>query len=267
MTTISILMPCYNCEKTLERAVKSVLSQADCYELIMVNDASTDGTWALMQQIATTDSRIQIHSLSSNSGAGTARNIAAQYSTGDILGFLDADDEHLAPIYSLAKSFFIGLPAMSVLRFGVKFQDFPVDVMTEAHQEKILTLCNTFIPNMFIRKECFDLLGGFPNHPVLRKFGGEDGVLSYLSQQAFMVGTNYENQLLVHYWHQGVHAEKFLRTDPASDENNASEVVQVSKIIIDVKLQKLNVLIDNINQVQKGFMPVFVVNNNQEMVH
>jgi glycosyltransferase involved in cell wall biosynthesis len=250
-------MPCYNCETTLERAVNSVVTQDGWHELIMINDASIDNTFKLMQKLSKLDSRIQIHNLENNSGAALARNIASNYATGNILGFLDADDEHAPNTYKLAQEFLQGLPQIAALRFGTKFAGFPSDLLTPEYQNKIQTLLNTFIPNMFIRKVVFDMLGGFPNHEVLRKQGGEDGVLSYLLQKLFLVGTNYENECLIHHWHQGVHAEKFLRTNIEQD-NKHLEVVEVSHMLINQKLEELNIVINQVQNRQNiGFITVY----------
>ncbi len=260
MINISIIMPCYNCESTLERAVNSVISQNGWHELIMINDASTDDSFKLMRKLAKLDRRIQAHTLNYNSGAALARNIAAKHASGNILGFLDADDEHTPNTYNLAQEFLGGLPQISALRFGTKFEGFPADILTTEYQNKIHTLLNTFIPNLFIHKVVFDMLGGFPNHPVLKKQGGEDGVLSYLLQQLFLVGTNYENECLIHHWHKGVHAEKFLRLDLNQDTANV-EVVKVSHQLINQKIEELNIIINQIRNSQNGqnagFIPVF----------
>lgn len=91
---VSIIMPVYNCEKYLAYAIDSVLSQTySNWELIIVDDNSTDNSYQIEQRYAKKDSRI--HSLknpSSLHGPGVARNIALGHVTGDYLFFMDADD-------------------------------------------------------------------------------------------------------------------------------------------------------------------------------
>ncbi|MFM2344474.1 MAG: hypothetical protein RLZZ210_1085 [Pseudomonadota bacterium] len=257
MNNLSIIMPCYNCEETLERAVNSVLNQQGCHELVMINDASTDDTFKLMRKLAKLDNRIQVHTLSKNVGAGLARNIAVKYSTSSIIGFLDADDEHTPNTYLSALEFLKELPQIAAVRFGTKFSGFPPELLAPENQSKVNTLLNTFIPNLFIRRVVFDMLGGFPNHAVLRKQGGEDGVLSYLLQKLFLVGINYETEGLIHHWHEGVHAEKFLRVDIDQD-NSQVEVVKVSYELINQKLEELNIIINQIhNHQNNGFIHVY----------
>lgn len=91
---ISIIMPTYNREKTIERAIKSVLNQTySNFELIIVDDCSQDNTEKIVQRIK--DSRIKYIKLSENKGACYARNYGINISKGNILSFQDSDDEWL----------------------------------------------------------------------------------------------------------------------------------------------------------------------------
>lgn len=94
----SIIMPAYNVSETVERAIKSVLCQSfEDFELIVVNDASTDSTLGLVNAIKTTseDPRIRVIDLPSNIGLSGVRNAGLDAATGDFVTFLDADDEYL----------------------------------------------------------------------------------------------------------------------------------------------------------------------------
>ena len=88
---ISIIMSCYNAEKTVARAIQSVLNQTyQDFELIIVNDCSTDNSEQVIRQF--TDSRIKLINHSENKGAGLARRTAINNMSGDYMTFLDADD-------------------------------------------------------------------------------------------------------------------------------------------------------------------------------
>lgn len=90
---ISIIMPMFNAEKTIEKAVQSVQQQSfKFWELIIVDDNSTDNSLKLVSCLAQKDSRIKILRLSENKGAAVARNYALEYTTGRYIAFLDADD-------------------------------------------------------------------------------------------------------------------------------------------------------------------------------
>lgn len=90
--SISIVMPCYNAAAHLHQSVGSVLAQtlAD-WELIIVDDGSTDDSWQILQQLAAKDSRIRVFH-QANAGAAAARNRALQEASGAYTAFLDADD-------------------------------------------------------------------------------------------------------------------------------------------------------------------------------
>lgn len=91
-------MPSYNVAPTVERAIHSVLAQSvGDFELLVVNDASTDNTLALVTALAETtgDPRIRIIDLPTNIGLSGARNAGLDAATGAFVTFLDADDEYL----------------------------------------------------------------------------------------------------------------------------------------------------------------------------
>jgi glycosyltransferase involved in cell wall biosynthesis len=86
-------MPVYNGEIYLKRAIDSLLSQSfSDWELIVVDDGSTDGTPQILQQY--TDTRIRIFH-QKNGGEANARNTGLANITGEYMAFLDADDEYL----------------------------------------------------------------------------------------------------------------------------------------------------------------------------
>ncbi len=88
----SIIVPVYQAEYTLERCVQSVLTQEfGNYELILVDDGSTDGSGAICDAFARADTRIMVlHQ--ENSGVSAARNAGIRAARGEYLLFLDSDD-------------------------------------------------------------------------------------------------------------------------------------------------------------------------------
>lgn len=89
---ISVLIPIYNAEDTLEQCVSSVLAQTYSHiEVVLVNDGSTDQSAALCDALAKTDSRIIVlHQ--KNRGSAAARNTALEYASGEYIAWVDADD-------------------------------------------------------------------------------------------------------------------------------------------------------------------------------
>lgn len=90
---ISILMSAYNSAKTIEGSIKSVLAQTHSeFELIVVDDASEDGTDQIILELAAKDNRIIPVLQNVNSGPYVSRNIALSHATGEFITTHDADD-------------------------------------------------------------------------------------------------------------------------------------------------------------------------------
>lgn len=88
----SIIVPVYNAEKYLDRLVDSVLKQTySDYELILVDDGSTDQSYALMQKYQAENIKIKAYT-KMNTGPGMTRKYGYEKSTGELLFFVDSDD-------------------------------------------------------------------------------------------------------------------------------------------------------------------------------
>ncbi len=92
MIKYSFIIPVYNTKKYLERCVQSILQQSyQHYEILLINDGSTDGSGELCDNLSNTDQRIKVFH-QTNSGVSTARNNGIFHATGDFLIFVDSDD-------------------------------------------------------------------------------------------------------------------------------------------------------------------------------
>ena len=90
MPKVSIIIPAYNAESTIKCTIRSVHKQTyRDYELIIIDDGSTDRTVEIVREIA--DDRLKLFSYK-NAGLPTARNRGIQQATGEYIAFLDADD-------------------------------------------------------------------------------------------------------------------------------------------------------------------------------
>ena len=90
---VSVITPAYNAEKFIEQCILSVKQQTySNWELVVVDDASTDNTAALIKQMAAADQRIQFIKHQYTQGAGSARSTALKQAKGQFIAFLDADD-------------------------------------------------------------------------------------------------------------------------------------------------------------------------------
>lgn len=107
MPKVSVVMPAYNTSPYLRKCLDSVLAQTlDDFELIVVDDGSTDSTVRIVQEYAARDSRIQLVQ-QQNQGAGVARNTGMAHATGQYLIFWDSDDwfdpDALEKLYTRAR--------------------------------------------------------------------------------------------------------------------------------------------------------------------
>lgn len=97
MKKISLIIPCYNCEKTIKRCLDSVFSQDyKNLEVLVINDGSTDNTLELLSSYAQAHENLKIFDRP-NKGVSSARNLGLREATGDYIEFLDSDDNFLYP--------------------------------------------------------------------------------------------------------------------------------------------------------------------------
>lgn len=90
---ISVIVPVYNSEKYLHRCIDSILSQTHTdFELLLINDGSTDSSGIICDEYAAKDSRIRVFH-KSNGGVSSARNLGLDHAKGKYISFVDSDDE------------------------------------------------------------------------------------------------------------------------------------------------------------------------------
>jgi teichuronic acid biosynthesis glycosyltransferase TuaG len=90
---VSVITPSYNSSKYVSETIESVIEQSyQNWEMIIVDDCSTDDSRKIIQQYCDKDSRITLVSLNENSGAAIARNTALKLAKGQYIAFLDSDD-------------------------------------------------------------------------------------------------------------------------------------------------------------------------------
>ncbi len=118
---ISVVIPLYNKEKSIASTLRTVLNQTfSDYEIVIVNDGSTDGSVEEIEKVQ--DDRIRlVHQ--PNAGVSAARNRGIEEAKGDLIAFLDADDEwkpeYLATQYHLFQKY----PECSVFACNYEFRD------------------------------------------------------------------------------------------------------------------------------------------------
>lgn len=97
---ISVIIPCFNAEQTIEKCLLSVLNQTyRDLEVIVVDDKSTDNTPSILKKITKHDKRVKVYENETNLGQGFSRNYGISNSSGQIVTFIDADDYIYNPTY------------------------------------------------------------------------------------------------------------------------------------------------------------------------
>lgn len=93
MDKVSVIVPVYNVEQYLSRSLDSIISQTyDNLEIICINDGSTDGSQAILNQYKELDDRIIIYNNPTHSTAAETRNFGIDIATGKYIMFVDSDD-------------------------------------------------------------------------------------------------------------------------------------------------------------------------------
>ena len=92
MPLFSIIIPVYNVLEYLPRCVSSICNQSFTnWEMLLIDDGSTDGSEDLCDQFAASDPRIRVFH-KPNGGVSSARNFGLRYASGDYILFVDSDD-------------------------------------------------------------------------------------------------------------------------------------------------------------------------------
>ena len=90
---VSVIIPMYNAEKYIKRAIHSVLRQTyHNYEILVIDDCSKDQSARIVKELAQKDSRVKYYRQDKNSGAAKARNRGITEARGRYIAFLDSDD-------------------------------------------------------------------------------------------------------------------------------------------------------------------------------
>jgi len=188
MKKVTVILPTYNCAKYIGAAVESVLNQTyKNYELIIVNDGSTDETdQALAQYLGSNNSTI-CYIKQENKGHAGARNAGMTVATGDFIAFIDSDDKWLPEkldeqIRAFDEDPEVGLVHCNLYGFGEnqevkvrgaqltqeQIEDYSGYIFDNLYFRKIIITTTT----VMIRKECIDAVGVFDEN--LTRYGSED---------------------------------------------------------------------------------------------
>ncbi len=170
MPLFSVVMPCFNAAAHIEETIASVLAQSfPDFELIVVDDGSTDATSMILDTWAERDRRIRVIR-SENVGPSRARNRGATAATGRLIAFIDSDDLWAPGRLAVFRRHFIGADAPDLLYSRVAFfrtDSGTVDARSNL-SERDLTVLDLLteneictMSNVVVRAETFRNSGGF----------------------------------------------------------------------------------------------------------
>ena len=173
MPTVSIILPTYNRVGSVQAAIHSVLAQTYIdYELIVVDDGSTDETASHVREIA--DPRLIYVLHPQNKGAAAARNTGMRMARGDYIAFLDSDDTWHPQKLEVQVEFLKNSPDQvggCVTSYRLVFEDHSVIreiAMEPSFYEQSLKGCNLSPGStLLFEKECLDKVG-FQNETLKR---------------------------------------------------------------------------------------------------
>ena len=194
--TVSVVVPSYNSQAYLSRALESILAQdypADCLEIIIVDDGSTDDSPLIAEGYAERNSRV-LALRQANAGPGPARNRGIAASGGELIAFLDSDDSWEPSKLSRQVALYQQDPELGLIHCGCTFVDqfgHPVDGWsrtTRPAQGDVLLdfFCDFFLilSSVVVPRRCLDAVGHFD--PALRV--GEDNDLFLRLLAKYRVG-------------------------------------------------------------------------------
>ena len=211
--TVSIVMPAYNAESTIKKSIESVLSQTyEDWELIIVDDSSTDKTVDLIKAYVAKDERITLVTSNVNNGVVKSRNAAIKKAGGRYIAFLDSDDYWTDDKLSLQVQILINTSACCTHSSYYRFTSEGVESMVEC-------LPRVTRQDMLSSNKIGNLTGVYDVHKVGKKFQKEVGHEDYLMwldvlNEGFSIGVKKplayyrvsslslsSNKVKAAYWH------------------------------------------------------------------
>lgn len=259
---IDVIIPCFNAEKTLMRAVESVLAQPELGTLWLIDDASTDHTLVVAEQLAQAfPKQIKVESLPKNGGVAKARNWGALQSQTEFVAFLDADDAYELNALQVAQAIFQARDDVSLVRLALN----PIDLPARYHEHPNFTqiwqsMRMTCGGNVVFRRAFFLACGGFPQDELFRTFGGEDGALGIATTQSALVATAFDSPGVQHYCRDGMHAERLLDALLFNKlpEGITPEHIAEAEAVTARICQQLHYLKTGLTPIQTGIIPMTI---------
>ena len=185
---LGAVMPVYNEAASVAAVVRKVLAQRPVQELVIVDDCSTDGTWAALQELARADGRIRLHRHEVNQGKGAALRTGFSQVTAPLVLIQDADLEYdPEEYYLLLKPILLG---RADVVFGSRFLgsgSHRVLYYWHSLGNRVLTACSNMLTNLNLTdmETCYkvftrEIIQGIPIQE--NRFGFEPEITAHVSR-------------------------------------------------------------------------------------
>lgn len=156
---VSVLMPVYNVEKYIREAMDGVVQQTfEDFEFVIVDDCSTDGTVAIVEEYAARDPRIRLTSTPRNMGHTAALNLGLDETKGEFVARMDGDDVTFPPRFDLQLAYLQKHPECVALGTQVEFMDEEGDFLVRLNRQ----LAHEDIETNLMRGDCLAMV-----HPTV----------------------------------------------------------------------------------------------------
>lgn len=207
----SVVIPCFNHASTLERALLSCLKQSFLSEIVVVDDASTDDSLKVMQELAGSYPSMRIHRMPKNSGPAAARNAGVSLTSSEYLVFLDADDEFQGDFLRAAQEMLAADSSIHVVKCDFELFDPVKGYVLPEYDRRYPSVVLSSVWGMAISRDAFLAIGGFPESAEFRgQSGGEDVAFMQAVMQYFQPIRRVNESLLKVWSHAGSHHDRFL---------------------------------------------------------
>ena len=147
--SISVIIPVYNGERFIKKAILSALQQPEVAEIVVVNDGSTDATQAILEDLQSKNSKLKVfhHKDNLNNGRSASRNLGIEKAAKNFIAFLDADDFYLENRFENDRNVFQKNKKCDGVYNAVGFYFYRATTTLEMQKNKLYTVSQKIRPD------------------------------------------------------------------------------------------------------------------------